>query len=228
MKNKKLILFKLKFFYERTFSSYLKKKIKKENNFQEFKNLIKYKDFSTYWFLNNFEIIGNYLPKDFSKSFSYLEIGSFEGLSSLFIVSNWRNANVTCVDTWQMSKDDSQFLDFNFNDVEKRFDLNLKDYSFKKIKNTSNEAFKELKGKSNFDYIYIDGSHNGLDIYNDAIASFNILKIGGLIIFDDINNIYSDIKMQPHDAFEKFYNLYKKKIKILYLKSVAVVEKINF
>jgi len=34
--------------------------------------------------------------------------------------------------------------------------------------------------------------------------------------------------MQPHDAFEKFYNLYKKKIKILYLKSVAVVEKINF
>jgi len=142
MKNKKLILFKLKFFYERTFSSYLKKKIKKENNFQEFKNLIKYKDFSTYWFLNNFEIIGNYLPKDFSKSFSYLEIGSFEGLSSLFIVSNWRNANVTCVDTWQMSKDDSQFLDFNFNDVEKRFDLNLKDYSFKKIKNTSNEAFK--------------------------------------------------------------------------------------
>ena len=211
MKNKKLFLFKLKFILKRTSSSYLKKKIKKENNFQEFENLIKNKDFSTYWFLNNYKILGNYLPKDFSKSFNYLEIGSFEGLSSLFIASNWRNAKITCVDTWQMSKDDSQFLDFNFYDVEKKFDLNLKDYSFKKIKNTSNEAFKELKGKSNFDYIYIDGSHNGLDIYNDAIASFNILKIGELIIFDDINNIYSDIKMQPHDAFEKFYNLYKKK-----------------
>ena len=42
------------------------------------------------------------------------------------------------------------------------------------------------------------------------------------------NNIYQDIEMQPHDAFEKFYNLYKRKIKILYLKNIAVIKKTNY
>lgn len=230
MKNKRLglVIFKIKFFLSRTISSFLKKKIKKNTDFEQFKDLIKNKNFSTHWFLNNYSIIGNFLPKDLNKKFDYLEIGSFEGLSSLFILSNWKNANVTCVDTWVTNKDRSQFLDFNFNDVEKKFDLNLKSFSFKKIKSTSVEAFKKIGEKSNFDYVYIDGSHNGVDIYNDALASFKILNVGGLIIFDDITNIYKEIETQPHNAFEKFYYMHKKKIKILYLKNIAIVKKINF
>ena len=229
MKNKKLniLIFKIKFFLQRLASSLLKKKIKKNSDFDIFKNLIKDKEFSTYWFLNNYKIIGNFLPRNYNEKFNYLEIGSFEGLSTLFILSNWKRANVTCVDTWETSKDESQFLDFNFSNVEKKFDLNLKNYSFEKIKNTSDIAFKKLKNKSNFDYIYIDGSHNGLDIYNDAIASFNLLNTGGLIIFDDITNIYNEIEMQPHEAFENFYSLHKNKIKILYLKNIAIIKKTN-
>ena len=92
----------------------------------------------------------------------------------------------------------------------------------------SGDTFTKFEKKHEFDYIYIDWSHNGLDIYNDAVSSFDILNEGGLIIFDDITNIYSDIKMQPHDAFEKFYNLYKKKIKILFLKNIAIIKKTNF
>ena len=149
------------------------------------------------------------MPEDYNKTFKYLEIGSFEGLSSLFVLSYWKNANITCVDTWQISKDKSQVLDFNFENVEKKFDSNLQDFSFKKIKNTSEGAFKQLSKKDSFDYIYI-------------------LNVGGIIIFDDINNIYNEIEMQPHDAFEKFYTLYKKKIKILYLKNIAVIKKTNF
>ena len=202
--------------------------IKKKSNFSNFEILIRDKKFSTYWFLNNYKIIGSFLPEDYNKTFKYLEIGSFEGLSSLFVLSYWKNANITCVDTWQTSKDKSQVLDFNFENVEKKFDSNLQDFSFKKIKNTSEGAFKQLSKRDSFDYIYIDGSHNGIDIFNDALASFKILNVGGIIIFDDINNIYNEIEMQPHDAFEKFYTLYKKKIKILYLKNIAVIKKTNF
>ena len=230
MKNKRIniVLFKLKFLLPRIISSFKKKKIKNNSDYKNFEVSVKDKNFSTYWFLNNYKIIGSFLPIDRNETFNYLEIGSFEGLSSLFILSYWKNANVTCVDTWETSKDESQFLDFNFQTVEKKFDTNLKDFSFKKIKNTSEIAFKELKQRDSFDYIYIDGSHNGIDIYNDALASFNILKVGGIIIFDDITNIYQEIEMQPHDAFEKFYSLYKRKIKILYLKNIAVIEKTNY
>ena len=230
MKNKRIniVLFKLKFLLPRIISSFKKKKIKNNSDYKNFEVSVKDKNFSTYWFLNNYKIIGSFLPIDRNETFNYLEIGSFEGLSSLFILSYWKNANVTCVDTWETSKDESQFLDFNFQTVEKKFDTNLKDFSFRKIKNTSEIAFKELKLRDSFDYIYIDGSHNGIDIYNDALASFNILKVGGIIIFDDITNIYPEIEMQPHDAFEKFYSLYKRKIKILYLKNIAVIEKTNY
>ena len=230
MKNKRINIFKfkLKFLLPRIISSFIKKKIKNISDFTNFEVSVKNKNFSTYWFLNNYKIIGSFLPVDRNKTFNYLEIGSFEGLSSLFILSYWKNANVTCVDTWETSNDDSQFLDFNFQTVEKKFDINLKDFSFRKIKSTSEIAFKKLKQADSFDYIYIDGSHNGIDIYNDALASFNILKVGGIIIFDDITNIYQEIEMQPHDAFEKFYNLYKRKIKILYLKNIAVIEKTNY
>ena len=85
-----------------------------------------------------------------------------------------------------------------------------------------------IKGIDSFDFIYIDGSHNGIDIYNDAVAAFDVLNIDGIIIFDDLTNIYEQIEMQPHDAFEKFYNLYKKNIKILYLKNIAVIKKTSF
>lgn len=230
MKSKKLsiLIFKIKFSLTRIVSSSLKRKIKKNSSFEQFKSLIKDKDFSTHWFLNNYKILGEFLPKDFNKKFNYLEIGSFEGLSALFVLFYWKNVKATFVDTWETSSDESQFLDFNFKNVEKKFDLNLSDFVFTKIKSTSTEAFTKFKNKLKFDYIYIDGSHNGLDIYNDAVASFNVLNEGGLIIFDDITNIYNEIEMQPHDAFEKFYNLYKKKIKVLYLKNIAIVKKTNF
>ncbi len=227
MKNKKIniFIFKLKHILPRIISSFKKKKIKKNSDFSNFESLITDKNFSTYWFLNNYKIIGSFFPKDYNKTFNYLEIGSFEGLSCLFVLSYWKKANVTCIDTWETSKDRSQVLDFNFENIEKKFDTNLKDFSIKKIKSTSEQAFKQLTEKDSFDYIYIDGSHNGIDIFNDALASFKILNVGGIIIFDDITNIYEDIEMQPYNAFEKFYRLHKKKIKILYLNNIAVIKK---
>ena len=116
MKNKRIniFIFKLKFILPRIISSFKKKKIKNNSDYINFEVLVKDKNFSTYWFLNNYKIIGSFLPIDRNENFNYLEIGSFEGLSSLFILSYWKNANVTCVDTWETSKDESQFLDFNF------------------------------------------------------------------------------------------------------------------
>jgi len=229
MKNKKfeLFLFKLKFFKIRLISSIIKKKLKKNTFFDDFENIINKKNFSTYWFLNNFKIFGNFLPKDFKKNFNYLEIGSFEGMSALFVLNFWENSKVTCVDTWEMSDDKSQVLNYDFKTIEEKFDLNLKEFSFEKIKSLSINALNGLKAKNLFfDYIYIDGSHNGIDILNDAKISFEILNTNGIIIFDDINNIYNSINMQPHEAFEKFYYTNRKRIKILYLRNIAVVQKI--
>ncbi len=147
-------------------------------------------------------------------------------MSALFVLYFWKNSNVTCIDTWEVSSDKSQILDYCFDNVESSFDKNLENYKFNKIKDNSKNALKKLKeNKILYDYIYIDGSHNGSVILNDAVASFELLNKNGVLIFDDIQTIYNEISIQPHDAFKNFYKLYSSKIKILYLKNLAIIKK---
>ncbi len=230
MLNIKLVLFKIKNFLIIIKSRLLKKKISlryRENKIR-FEKLIENKSFSHKWFLNNFEIFAHYLPNELSKDFSYLEIGSFEGLSALNILSNYPNSKVTVIDLWSESNINSESLDVNFTEIEKKFDENLKGYNFSKIKKDSVIALRELlKKKISFDFIYIDGSHNGEDILSDAIESYKLLNTGGLIIFDDVVNTNKNISIQSYKGFEKFCETFNERLKILYLKNIAVVKKIK-
>ena len=223
-----LLLFKLKNLIIITKSRVLKKKIKSKYSVikKKFENLIETKNFSKKWFLNNFEIFHHYLPKDTAENFAYLEIGSYEGLSALNILFNYKNAKVTAIDLWTESNINSESLNVNFNEIEGKFIKNLDGYEYNKIKSDSVIALRKLlKKNSKFDFIYIDGSHNGEDILSDAIEAYKLLNTGGFIIFDDVININRNISIQSFVGFEKFCQIYKKKIKILYLKNIAVIKK---
>ena len=66
--------------------------------------------------------------------------------------------------------------------------------------------------KSNyFDFIYIDGSHMASDVLSDAILSFELFKINGIIGFDDYlwklpnsNNLLTN----PKIAIDSFTNIF--------------------
>ena len=223
-----LIIFKIKFFFYIINYTFLKNRINKKKNleFLEFKNFVKNKKFSSNWFINNYKIFDYFSSNFLPQKFKYLEIGSFEGMSALYILNKFKNVEVTCIDQWEINEKDSQKLDFNFINVEKNFDENLKNFSVKKIKKSSSQALDDLKKeKSSFDCIYIDGSHDGADILKDARQSFDILKNDGIIIFDDVVGLYEFIEIQPHNAFEIFYREFKQNIKILYLKNIAIIKK---
>ena len=223
----KLVLFKLKNFFVILKSRLLKKKLNsRQKSF--FVEYIEKKNFSQKWFLNNFEIFHHYLPKNLDTNFSYLEIGSYEGLSALNILFNYKNSKVTTIDLWAESNINSESLSVDFNEIEKRFDENLEGYKFNKIKNDSVVALRELlKKRIFFDFIYIDGSHNGEDILSDAIESYKLLNMGGIMIFDDIVNTNKNINIQSYTGYESFYAIHKKNLRVLYLKNIAVVKKIK-
>ena len=134
-----LILFKLRFFLIIFKSRILKKKLnlKYKDLKKNFENYLIEKEFTEKWFLNNFEIFNFFLPEDLDKKFSYLEIGSFEGLSALNVLFNFKNCKVTTIDLWKKSNINSESLNVNFDDVEKKFNNNLKDYEYNKIKKDS-------------------------------------------------------------------------------------------
>ena len=108
-------------------------------------------------------------------------------------------------------------------------DKNLDGYNVLKIKGDSVSSLRSLlRKKKKFDVIYIDGSHNGEDVLSDAIESYKLLNLNGLIFFDDLMNINYNINIQSFEGFNLFLNLFKKKIKILFLSRIAVIKKVSY
>ena len=223
-----MLILKLKYFVHYYKSKILKKKCKKNYKDQKikFEYDIKEKNFSNKWFLNNFDIFSFFLPQDKNSKFVYLEVGCFEGLSSFFVLSEYKAVDATLLDIWDMPNPNSKTLSHNFNSVESAFDDNLSRFNFTKIKDDSVVAMRKLfKQNKSFDFIYIDGSHNGEDILSDAIEAFKILKKEGLIFFDDFLQYDKNRALQSYDGIEKFLNLYSNYLKIEYFQNNLVVRK---
>lgn len=137
--------------------------------------------FSKDWISNHTELWRRTLEHLKGKpNIQALEIGSYEGRSSLWFLENILTdprSKITCVDIWAGT-------------YEKTFDENIKLYGrpgkVVKIKNRSDVALRQLTAES-FDFIYVDGSHMAKDVLFDAVLGWQLLKAGGIMIFDDYN-----------------------------------------
>ena len=223
-----MFFLKLKYFLHYYKSKALKKRCKKDYASQKkiFEQKLDHKNFSQKWFLNNFEIFTFFLPKNKSLKFDYLEVGCYEGLSSFYVLSEYKSVNAFFLDIWDMPNPNSKTLSHNFGLIEKAFDQNLSGFDFKKMKNDSVISMRKLlKEDIHFDFIYIDGSHNGEDILSDAIEAFKILKVNGLMFFDDFLQHDDNRILQSYVGIDKFLSLYSDYLKIEYFQNNLVVRK---
>lgn len=164
-----------------------------------------------------------------------LEIGTFEGRFTLFL-AEWCKCNVYTIDPF---KSDVYGLDQSiFDEVEKNWINNLKETKYKSkihfYKDYSSNVLKKLK--TNFDFIYIDGDHKSETVLNDLKMSYNLLKLGGIMLIDDAVNwkardhitgqIINDEKLTPKCALDQFLKMnYKvKQLKIPKNNQVALMK----
>jgi len=195
------------FIFSKFLRIFSKSKVKKEKKY--YKSLLRNLTISSDFFCTNvyyfFKHIKNY------KNFNYLEIGSYEGCSAIYIANKFKENKIFCVDIWESVKEEYG-EDINFNYIEKNFDHNSKNYSnIYKYKDYSDNFF--LENNKTFDIIYVDGHHLAEQVYKDAVNSWKILNRNGLLIFDDyIWKNYQVISKNPCFAINKFlkerwYNL---------------------
>ena len=195
------------------------KRKKTINNFREF---IKNKKFTCDFFSPNTFDWNDILYKYKDKKFDYLEIGSFEGISALYILENHPYAKLVCVDPWfQLSPNSGTsegYEHLNMLNIENNFNSNLSLFHdrYKKYKAKSDDFF--LKNEKEFDVIYVDGSHIAHDVLNDCISSWKILKNNGIMILDDYFwQNYKEIEKNPATAINQFLDSIPNEFKIIKL-----------
>lgn len=192
-------------------------------------------EFSTDWFSGNIPTWRQIVERD--KPRKILEIGSFEGRSTVWMVEHCTAAaggdiEICCVDSWGggIEHQPGGEIETSMPDVEQRFDRNIEiartktphTAEIKKLKSYSNLALADLIAQRKieyFDLIYIDGSHQAPDVLTDAVMAFQLLRVGGVMIFDDY--LWSmdrpgtqDVLKMPKPAIDAFVNIFQRKMNV--------------
>lgn len=162
-----------------------------------------------------------------------LEIGSFEGASACYLIDQCAKeypVEIHCIDTWGGGVEHKD-RNLDIKSVEQRFLHNTRVACSRALhpvelmihKGYSHLGLAKLLSEncSNyFDFIYVDGSHQAPDVLSDAILSFHLLKIGGVIVFDDYLWVEDmpygrDPLRCPKPAIDAFLNIYFRKVELI-------------
>ena len=148
-----------------------------------------------------------------------LEIGCFEGRSTIWFLENVLTHPATrmaCIDV---------FTD----EIEANFDHNValstQGKRVVKYKGYSQDILRKLDYDS-FDFVYIDGCHLASCALTDAVLSWDLLRAGGFIIFDDYGlKIDKPPSQRPKTAIDAFIEAFGDQIHVREIGSQVIVEK---
>lgn len=178
------------------------------------------KDFTQDFWSHN---IQNWVPiVSALKPKAIIEVGSFEGRSALWMLENIPSLErIYCIDWWRGSEDLQTADTAN---SYARFCRNLAGHEAKvrEVHRPSSIGLRQLfQQQIKADLIYIDGSHTAPDVLQDAVLAWPLLKVGGVMIFDDYlwkptYEAPSPVLHNPKIAVDAFTNIYSEKINILH------------
>lgn len=169
---------------------------------------------------------------------AFLEIGSFEGRSTVWIIENMMEDGgyIDCIDTWEGGEEHGAE---DMQSVEERFEANveaaMRKYTTEagvnrwatRFKGKSADVLTRLNtDKDRYDFIYIDGSHIAKDVLTDACMAWPLLKPNGIMVFDDYMwGEPRDILHRPKPAIDAFCNIFAEEAQIVHVGYQLVVRK---
>lgn len=169
----------------------------------------------------------------------FLEIGSYEGRSSVWIIEHMmvEGSKLFCVDTWE-GGEEHKAMKTDMNPVEDLFHQNIslaqKKFPGREVFSFKSTSFETLGGmnasesdQESFDFIYIDGSHMAKDVLTDACMAWPLLKPGGFMVFDDYSWKPSGFTTihRPKIAIDTFTTIFEEELAIAHVGYQLIVRK---
>lgn len=139
------------------------------------------RQYSTNWFEGQIPNWQRWLAPFMGKpDLKALEIGSFEGRSAVWMLENVLTApgsTIDCIDLFEPAE--------KFGDYHARFRANTAPWR-ERITEYPGRSYEQLKRLSGpYDIVYIDGWHSAFGALADGVMTWPMLKVGGVMIFDD-------------------------------------------
>ena len=147
---------------------------------------------------------------------NYLEIGTYEGRSALWVLENiltHPTSKLTIIDA---------FGERSYKTFVSNVNLSGEANRFKILTGLSTQKIRELPLNA-FDLAYVDGSGAGIVMFSDLVNTWDLMKIGGVIICSRYSltpGLRSALRLRaddpgPHEAIDTFLKLYKPYITVM-------------
>ena len=185
------------------FSKFLTRPRKPETKFQRAPERF---NFTTDWFCGNEKHFSKYLAHLEDTRCRILEIGCYEGRATVWLLENIAthpDATIKCIDIAEQAS-------FRQNILAARSPEKVR------LEIGRSQNLLRLYPANAFDFVYVDGSHETVNVLEDAVLSFLLLKRNGIMAFDDFkwkDQAFPDAT--PKLAINAFLSIYGRKITVL-------------
>jgi tetratricopeptide (TPR) repeat protein len=175
--------------------------------------------FTQDWFTHNIPIWKRHL-QEFTglADFQVVEIGSFQGMSACWLLDNiltHPTAKITCIDLYFQQHFKGNIVKTGAADRV----IELEGYSQDLLVNLNSEYY---------DVAYIDGCHKPTSALQDAILSWRLVKVGGLMIFDDYEFTFPDSpELDTKIGIDVFLEMFGSQLEVVHKGYQLIVKKIG-
>jgi predicted O-methyltransferase YrrM len=150
----------------------------------------------------------------------FLQLGVYTGDASVWLLENIltdETSKLIDIDTWQGS-DEEAHKDMDFEEIYKFYLSRVEPYGdrVESIRATTMD-FLRYEALEEYDFIYIDADHTATGVLLDAELSWDILKQGGIMAFDDYEwKSGKGNNYDPAPGINSFLNRHNKEFRVLH------------